>query len=72
MGPILRIGKNQKAPTIQRPPNQSNNATFIVVHERDDFCGVRVVPIGKLFEKITAGRQIGSGQCSHLRMSVIG
>jgi hypothetical protein len=33
MGPILRIGKNQKAPTIQRPP-------------------VRVVPIGKLFEKI--------------------
>ena len=32
MGPILRIGKNQKAPTIQRPP-------------------VRVVPIGKLFEK---------------------
>jgi hypothetical protein len=36
MGPILRIGKNQKAPTIQRPP-------------------VRVVPIGKLFEKIRYG-----------------
>ena len=53
MGPILRIGKNQKAPTIQRPPNRSNNdATFIVLQERDDFCGVRVVPIGKLFEKI--------------------
>jgi hypothetical protein len=30
----------------------------------DDFCGVRVVPIGKLFEKNTAGRQVGSGQCS--------
>jgi hypothetical protein len=63
MGPILRIGENQKAPTIQRPPNRSNNdATFIVLQERDDFCGARVVPIGKLFEKNTAGRQVGSGQ----------
>jgi hypothetical protein len=53
MGPILRIGENEKAPTIQRPPNRSNNhATFIVLQERDDFCGVRVVLIGKLFEKI--------------------
>jgi hypothetical protein len=71
MGPILRIGKNQKVPAIQRPPNRSNNdATFIVVQERDDFCGVRVVPIGKLFEKNTAGRQVGSGQCSTARISV--
>jgi len=30
----------------------------------DDFCGVRVVPIRKLFEKNTAGRRVGSGQCS--------
>jgi hypothetical protein len=52
MGPILRIGKNQKAPTIRRPPNRSNNgATFIALQERDDLCGVRVVPIGTLFEK---------------------
>ena len=49
-GPILRSGKNQKAPTIRRPPNRSNNgATFIALQERDDLCGVRVVPIGKLF-----------------------
>jgi hypothetical protein len=62
MGPILRIGKNQKAPTIRRPPNRSNNdATFIVLQERDDFRGVRVVPIGKLFKKNTAGRRVGSG-----------
>jgi hypothetical protein len=26
------------------------------------FCGVAVVPIGKLFEKNRAGRQVGSGQ----------
>jgi hypothetical protein len=46
-GPILKIGKNQKAPTIQRPPNRSNNdATFIIPQERDDFCAVPVVPIG--------------------------
>jgi hypothetical protein len=52
IGPILRIGENQKAPTIQRPPNRSNNdATFIVLQERDDFCGVAVVPIGKLLKK---------------------
>jgi hypothetical protein len=65
MGPILRIGKNQKAPTIRRPPNRSNNgATFIALQERDDLCGARVVPIGKLFEKNTIGRQVGSGQSS--------
>jgi hypothetical protein len=47
MGPILRIGKNQKAPAMYRPSNRSNDdATFIVLQERDDFCGVRVVPIG--------------------------
>jgi hypothetical protein len=64
-GPILRSGENQKAPTMYRPSNRSNNdATFIVLQERDDFCGVRVVPIGKLLEKSTAGRQVGSGQCS--------
>jgi hypothetical protein len=63
MGPILRIGENQKAPAIQRPPNRSNDdATFIVLQERDDFCGLRVVPIGKLFEKNTAGRQVGKGE----------
>jgi hypothetical protein len=50
MGPILSIGENQKAPTIQCPPNRSNNdATFIVLQKRDDFCGVRVVPIGKKY-----------------------
>jgi hypothetical protein len=60
-GPILRIGENQKAPTIQRPPNRtSNDAIFIVLQERDDFCVVRVVPIGKLFEKCGWG----PGQCS--------
>jgi hypothetical protein len=64
MGPILRIGKNQKAPTIQRPPNRSNNdATFIVLQERDDFCGVRVVPIGKLFEKNTAVGNVVTAEC---------
>jgi hypothetical protein len=63
MGPILRIGENQKAPAIQRPPNRSNDdATFIVLQERDDFCGVRVVPIGRLFEKNTAGRQVSKGE----------
>jgi hypothetical protein len=72
-GPIARIGENQKAPTIQRPPNRSNNdATFIVLQERDDFCGVRVVPIGKLFEKHTAGRQVGSGQCSTAECPLLG
>jgi hypothetical protein len=44
MGPILRIGKNQKVPAIQRPPNRSNNDATLVLQERDDFCGVRVVP----------------------------
>jgi hypothetical protein len=64
-GPILKIGENQKAPTIQHPPNRSNNdATFIVLQERDDFCGVRVVPIGKLFKKIRLAPKVGSGQCS--------
>jgi len=62
MGPILKIGKNQKAPTIQGPPNRSNiDATFIVLQERDDFCGVRVVPIGKLFEKIRLPARLGVG-----------
>jgi hypothetical protein len=62
MGPILKIGKNQKAPTIQRPPNRSNNdATFIVLQERDDFCGVRVAPIGKLFEKIRLAARLAVG-----------
>ena len=28
----------------------------------DDFCGVRVVPIRKLFEKNTAGRQVSKGE----------
>jgi hypothetical protein len=52
MGPILRNSENDKAPAMYRPANRSNNdATFIVLQERDDFCGVRVVPIGKLFEK---------------------
>jgi hypothetical protein len=52
MGPILRIGQNDKAPAMYRPPNRSNtDATFIILQERDDFCGVRVVPIGKLFKK---------------------
>jgi hypothetical protein len=47
MGPILRIGKNQKATTIERPPNRSNDdATSLVLQERDDFADVRVVPIG--------------------------
>jgi hypothetical protein len=73
MGAILRIGKNQKAPTIQRPPNRSNNdATFTVLQERDDCCGVRVVPIGKLFEKNTAGRQVGSGQDSTAECPLLG
>jgi hypothetical protein len=62
MGPILRIGENQKAPAIQRPPNRSNNdATFIVLQERDDSCGVRVVPIGKLFEKIRLAARLAVG-----------
>ena len=72
-GPILRIGENKKAPTIYRPPDLSNtDATFIVLQERDDFCGVRVVPIGKLFEKNTAGRQVGSGQCSIAECPLLG
>jgi hypothetical protein len=51
MGPILRIGKNQKAPTIQRSPNRSNNdATFIVLQERD-FCGVRVCLLASCLKK---------------------
>jgi hypothetical protein len=53
MGPILRSGENQKAPTIRRPPNRSNNgATFIVLQNDMIFCGVAVVPIGKLVEKM--------------------
>jgi hypothetical protein len=52
MGPILRIGKNQKAPTIRRPPNRSNNdATFIVLQNDMIFFAAWPVPIGKLFEK---------------------
>src|SRR5882757_5771175 len=62
MGPILRIVENDKAPTIQRPPNRSNiDATFVVLQERDDFCGVRVVPIGKLFEKIWLAARLAVG-----------
>jgi hypothetical protein len=45
---------------------------FIVLQERDDFCGVRVVPIGKLFEKNTAGRQVGSGQRSIAECPLLG
>jgi len=57
MGPIPRIGENDKATIMYRPANRSNiDATFIVLQERDEFCGVRVVPIGKLFKKNTAGR----------------
>ena len=53
IGPILGNGENDKTTIMYRPPNRSNNdATFIVLQERDDFCGVRGVPIGKLFEKI--------------------
>ena len=33
---------------------------------------VRVVPIGKLFEKNTAGRQVGSGQCSTAECPLLG
>jgi hypothetical protein len=37
---------------MYRPPNRSNNdATFIVLQNDMIFCGVAVVPIGKLFEK---------------------
>jgi hypothetical protein len=65
--------ENQKAPTVYRPANRSNNdAPFIVLQERDDFCGVRVVPIGKLLEKNTAGRQVGSGQCSTAECPLLG
>jgi hypothetical protein len=52
----------------KRPPpdiahHRSNtDAAFIVLQERDDFCGVRVVPIGKRLEKNTAGRQVGKGE----------
>ncbi|HTF76643.1 MAG TPA: hypothetical protein VK620_20320, partial [Bradyrhizobium sp.] len=64
MGPILRIGKNQRSPPFQRPPNRSNNdATFMFCKIEMIFAAC-VVPIGKLFEKNTAGRQVGSGQCS--------
>jgi hypothetical protein len=52
MGPILRIGEIDKAPTMYRPTNRSNtDATFIVLQNDMIFCGVAVVPIGKLFEK---------------------
>ena len=34
---------------------------FIVLHERDDFCGVRVVPIAKLFEKIRLADRLAVG-----------
>jgi hypothetical protein len=48
MGPILGISENDKATIMYRPPNRSNNdATFIVLQERDDFCGRARVPIGK-------------------------
>jgi len=64
------MGENDNATTMYRPPNRSNNdAAFIALQERDDFCGVRVVPIGKLFEKNTVGRQVGNVAP---RMSVIG
>jgi len=33
----------------------------------DDFCGVRVVPIRKLFEKNTAGRQVGNVALPNVR-----
>jgi hypothetical protein len=37
---------------MYRLANRSNNdATFIILHERDDFCGVRVVLIAKLLKK---------------------
>jgi hypothetical protein len=34
--------------------------------------GVRVVPVGKLFETNTAGRQVGSGQCSTAECPLLG
>ena len=39
----------------------ANDATFIVLQNDMIFCGVAVVPIGKLFETNTVGRQVGSG-----------
>jgi hypothetical protein len=37
----------------------ANDATFIVLQNDMIFCGVAVVPIGKLFETNTVGRQWG-------------
>jgi hypothetical protein len=57
MGPILKIGKNQKAPTIRRRPNRSNtDATFNYVGwvrafrhtaecPADDICSIRLLPV---------------------------
>jgi hypothetical protein len=45
---------------------------MLVLQKRDDFCGVRVVPIGKLFEKNTAARQVGSGQRSIAECPLLG
>jgi len=39
----------------------------LVLQDRDDFCGVRVVPIGKLFEKNAAGRQVGNVALPNVR-----
>jgi hypothetical protein len=48
---------------MYRPANRSNNgATFIVLQGRDDFCGVRVVPIGKLFKKIRLAARVAVGK----------
>jgi hypothetical protein len=45
---------------------------FIVLQERDDFCGVRVVPIGKLFEKNTAGRRVAVDKSSTAECPLLG
>jgi hypothetical protein len=36
------------------------------------FAEVRVVPIGKLFEKNAADRQVGSGQCTTAKCPLLG
>jgi hypothetical protein len=72
VGPILGNGENDKATIMYRPPNRSNNgATFIVLQNDMIFCGVAVVPIGKLVEKMRLAARLAAGNVAP-PMSVIG
>jgi hypothetical protein len=68
----LGNSENDKATIMYRPTNRSNNdAAFIALQERGDFCGVRVVPIGKLLEKNRLAARLAVGNVAP-PMPVIG